>query len=182
VPWRFGSFEVIIAGVAETREKAPDAAATALKPHDILGASNMKLRILLLCAIGLFSAGCSQQNARHSMAPDSNLLGVFDEPRDGAQIKQPFVIAGWAISEDGTEWVGVYVDGEFLGYAKTGMSRPDVHNAFPDKKGSATSGWSFDADPGLFTNGGHRITVDVCSKTGAIYSLGTKSIDIVHSR
>jgi len=116
------------------------------------------------------------------MAPDSNLLGVFDEPRDGAQIKQPFVIAGWAISEDGIEWAGVYVDGEFLGYARTGLSRPDVHNAYPDKKGSATSGWQFDADPGLFTSGGHRISVDVRSKAGVIHSLGTKSIDIVHAR
>ena len=91
-------------------------------------------------------------------------------------------MTGWAISEDGIEWVGVYVDGEFLGYAKNGLSRPDVHNAYPDRSGSATCGWQFAADPGLFTAGGHRITIDVRSKSGAIYSLGTKSVTIVHSR
>ena len=142
----------------------------------------MKLRVLWLCAICLFAAGCSPPNARHPIAPDIDLRGVFDAPTDGARFQQPFAIGGWAISDDGIEWVGVYVDGEFLGYAKTGLSRPDVHGQYPEVKGSATSGWQFDAEPGLFTSGDHRITVDACSKIGVIHSLGAKSIQIVHSR
>jgi hypothetical protein len=140
----------------------------------------MNLRILLLCLCCAVWTACSSQNARPSMAPDTVVLGAIDQPRSGAEFRQPFAILGWAWAADGVQWVGIYSDGEFLGYAKVGLSRPDVQKVYPDKRGTETSGWQFDADPGLFIHGGHKITVDVCSKTGTVHSLGTIEVNTLH--
>jgi len=142
----------------------------------------MKERLSLLCVSFVLLCGCGRQNAGHPMAPDIDVLGAIDQPREGTQINQPFAVSGWAVTSDGIQWVAIYVDGEFLAYAKTGLSRPDVHNLYPDKRDSGSSGWQFDADPGLFINGEHRLTIDVCSKGGLIRSLGTVSVDVVHPK
>jgi hypothetical protein len=134
---------------------------------------------ILLCIVVAFCAGCDRRN-QAPIAPDKDLVGAFDEPQNGAEFNRQFAIRGWAASEDGIRWVGVYVDGEFLGYARTGLSRPDVYRAYLGLKNSATSGWQFDADPGLFTQGGHRIAVEVCSQTGVIHALGAVSVNIDH--
>jgi hypothetical protein len=139
----------------------------------------MKSSLLSFCAAALLVCGCTQQKTPH-MAPDKVTLGAIDEPASGSRLNHPFPIRGWALSPQGIEWVAVYTDGNLLGYAHLGDDRRDVYKANDATPGSATSGWHFDAHPGLFSEGSHSITVEACSKTGASYSIGAITVDIVH--
>ena len=92
----------------------------------------------------------------------------------------PFAIRGWALSEDGIHSVAVYIDSNFLTYAKTGLARPDVGTVFNRIEGSSQSGWQFDADPGLFMEGPHDIKIEACSNKGVIVMIGVARVEIRH--
>lgn len=98
-------------------------------------------------------------------------FGKMDFPTEGTRISGPFVMHGWTISEHGVDQVMIYVDGKFLGNAKYGQQRADVHDAFPAAHESLTSGWTFDATPAMFTPGDHQVAVRVRSKGGAVREL-----------
>ncbi|PWX13796.1 hypothetical protein CYK67_09060 [Clostridium perfringens] len=57
----------------------------------------------------------------------------MDSPSHGQGVKdKKLTVRGWALNDSGVKAVKVYVDGKFVGNAKTGISRPDVNNKYQD--------------------------------------------------
>ena len=131
-----------------------------------------------MSALCWFSAGCVQQRKPDRTTADELPFGEVLEPKPDQTITGPFTIRGWALSENGIQQVAIYEDRTFLADAKLGLSSPEAQTAQPGFSGSATAGWEFDADIGIFTSGIHELTVQARSKTGAIRELASWKVAI----
>ena len=79
------------------------------------------------------------------MPDDQKMLVAFDT-KTGlfGRVRSPFVVAGWLIStpENPLVEIRVEVDGRLRAKAATGLRRPDVADAFPDRTGALWSGFA----------------------------------------
>jgi SAM-dependent methyltransferase len=80
-----------------------------------------------------------------SMPDDQKVLFAVDTKTDLlARVRSPFIVAGWLIPAPENPLVGILVevDGQLRAKATTGLRRPDVADAFPDKAGALWSGFA----------------------------------------
>jgi predicted amidohydrolase YtcJ len=97
-------------------------------------------------------------------------FGFLDSPAPGEIISGIFTVYGWALNDHRPiDRVEIYLDGELIGVASYGESRPDVANAYPGKEDSPNFGYSFQLDTTLYINGSHSISAL------AVSSLDTKA-------
>jgi hypothetical protein len=108
------------------------------------------------------------------VAPVPNVF--IDSPANGATVSGAVAVVGWAI--DNTSTVGtaissvrVLVDGNAVGTATYGISRPDVCNAYPGRPSCPNVGFAYQLDTTSLSPGQHKITVsasnsDPTPKTG----------------
>ncbi|MFP3883415.1 MAG: Ig-like domain-containing protein, partial [Actinomycetota bacterium] len=85
--------------------------------------------------------------------------GNVDTPGDGASVSGVVEVTGWAIDDRGVEEVEVLVDGETVGTAAYGLSRPDVaedHGGLPNEP---RFGYSLPLDTTDLGSGTHDIEV-----------------------
>jgi SAM-dependent methyltransferase len=79
------------------------------------------------------------------MPDDQKMLFAFDT-RTGlfGRVRSPFVVSGWLIPtpENPLVEMRVEVDGRLRAKAATGLRRPDVADAFPDRAGALWSGFA----------------------------------------
>ena len=72
------------------------------------------------------------------MQDDRRMLSAMDQPATGlfARLRSPFTVAGWVIPdpENPLKELDVKVNGQTRAIAATGLRRPDVADAYPDRE------------------------------------------------
>jgi len=93
-------------------------------------------------------------------------FGSVDSPAPNAQLSGAINVAGWAFDDVAVEKVDVSVDGNLVGTATYGGSRPDVANDWPNAP--AAIGYNFSLDTTRFSNGPHTIQVRATDTSGNV--------------
>lgn len=106
----------------------------------------------------------------------------IDLPAPGSVISGSVSVAGWAVdntSAPGTAIgsVQVRVDGQLLGNATYGLSRPDVCAAYPSRPGCPNVGFSYQLNLAALSAGTHTISISA-TDTDAIPDVGTASVTV----
>lgn len=100
--------------------------------------------------------------------------GFIEYPNTFDYVGGDIVIRGWALDdEDELKDVEIVIDGNFVGLAKIGYPRPDVHDQYPFILHSEDSGWIFNFDTRKLTNGRHRVTARAVDHQGARTEFGS---------
>jgi hypothetical protein len=86
---------------------------------------------------------------------------------------------GWALADDGIEEVAVYIDGQYVISAHTGVERPDVAKTFPKEPGAGKAGWRASVDVSSFPAGIHQFVVQAAAKNGAKRDIGAFQATVV---
>ncbi|HEY3062694.1 MAG TPA: Ig-like domain-containing protein [Chloroflexota bacterium] len=86
--------------------------------------------------------------------------GSLDAPAEGARVRGPTTVRGWALDEavadgPGVERVQLYVDDVLVGMADYGQQRPELGSAYGPRFVGA--GWSAEVDFGALAPGEHRL-------------------------
>ena len=92
--------------------------------------------------------------------------GTLDAPRPNATVSGRTTVAGWAIDDVGVQRVEVWVDGERLGRADYGLSRPDVARDYPGLPGEPDFGFQYALDADKLSPGPHDITIRIVDGAG----------------
>jgi beta-N-acetylglucosaminidase len=103
--------------------------------------------------------------------------GYSESPSNGSTVKGDAVVGGWFLDPSGVAKIEILVDGQSIGLAQYGISRPDVANAFPEYQNS-TSGYKYILNTRNLTNGQHTITVRGTGNSGAITTLDSTKINV----
>lgn len=104
-------------------------------------------------------------------------MGFIDTPSAGSTVNGMIKVRGWILDNSGVSKVEVLVDGQVVGQAQYGRSRPDVLNVFPEYQ-NANAGYEFDLDTRALTNGLHSISVKATSKTGSTLQVQAKTVNV----
>ena len=112
-------------------------------------------------------------------------FGAIDTPGAGNNnqaLTGSSSIGGWALSDvSAISSAVVSVDGQTIGNATYGNSRPDVCQVFPSAAGcpAANVGWSYTLNTAAFSNGSHLLTIAITdSSTPALTSAITNSFAV----
>ncbi len=89
----------------------------------------------------------------------------IEQPAANATISGMASVSGWAFDNVALDAVNVYVDGIAMGSVSTGISRPDIANAYPHVAPS-DSGWTFTLDTTKLANGVHSLTIHATDSAG----------------
>src|SRR5207244_3845611 len=99
---------------------------------------------------------------------------TIDAPTLNSSVSGIVLVGGWAIDNKfavGTAINGsslqVMVDGNVVGNAIYGVSRPDVCNAFPVRPGCPNVGFNYWLNTTSLANGPHSITVSATDSDGS---------------
>lgn len=99
-------------------------------------------------------------------------LGFIDFPQTFDYVGGEVTFHGWAIDENGgIAAVEIIIDGNYVGSAQYGFSRPDVRQQFPQF--TIDSGWRFTMDTRMLSNSRHRLTVRVLDARGKRSEIGS---------
>ena len=125
----------------------------------------------------LLGCGTKPRTEEHPAAAAEPVLHAsIDAPAPGSQIKNRFVVGGWAFATGGVvQEISVYVDGKKAAVAAYHGARPDVAQQFPEP-GAAQSGWYTELDGSTLAAGKHEISVRATLAGGAERTLGTVSV------
>jgi beta-N-acetylglucosaminidase len=104
-------------------------------------------------------------------------MGFIDTPTAGSTVNGIINVRGWILDSSGVTKVEVLVDGQVVGQAQYGSSRPDVQTVFPAYQ-NANAGYEFNFDTRSLTNGLHSISVKATSTTGSTLSLEGKTVNV----
>ncbi|WP_160672742.1 Ig-like domain-containing protein [Clostridium sp. C8-1-8] len=94
----------------------------------------------------------------------------IDAPTEGQNLNSSLRVYGWSLHKGGVNQVKVYIDGNFVGNANTGGSRPDVKNAFPQYNNGENSGFDYNLDINAIKSGNHNIRIDSIGNDGSTIS------------
>jgi hypothetical protein len=135
--------------------------------------------------------GADERNSGGAPVPpiSGEPAGALDTPQNGSSLREPFVVAGWAIDRAASAGMGVdEVDvwaypnpgsgaaPVFLGAATLGGSRPDVGSLFGSRFTSSGYGLQVNA----LGSGSYRLDVSAHSSvTGAFNALGSAWISVL---
>ncbi len=93
--------------------------------------------------------------------PDRPAWGDIDAPENMERIQDVFTVKGWVldyerIPNDGVE---IWVDGDYMGSALSGLPSPEVIGYFPwySHTLAGMAGWEFDLDTSLLSDGEHQL-------------------------
>jgi hypothetical protein len=95
---------------------------------------------------------------------DFPAFGYIDTPSDYQFINGIFNVFGWAFDFNGVQRIEVDVDGQVVGNATYGLSRPDVPRNDP-RVGSITVGFSFLLDTTRLSDSEHDLVIYVVDST-----------------
>jgi hypothetical protein len=104
----------------------------------------------------------------------------IDTPSAGSVVSGTATVSGWAIDFAGgtaIASVSVKVDGNFVGNATYGTSRPDVCAVFPGRVGCPNVGYTFSLNTSSLSAGSHTLTVSAADSL-TTPSVGSKTITI----
>jgi hypothetical protein len=95
---------------------------------------------------------------------DRPAFGYIDTPSDYQFINGVFQVFGWATDLDGVQRIEVDVDGQVVGIATYGLSRPDVPAADP-RVGAVNVGFGFALDTTRLSDSEHDLVIYVVDST-----------------
>jgi putative Ig domain-containing protein len=84
--------------------------------------------------------------------------------------------SGWALDNVGIVQIEVLIDGQKVGEAIYGLSRPDIGATWGTFPNAGRSGFSFQIDTKKFSNGEHTVAVRLIDAAGNATVVGTRSI------
>jgi N-acetylmuramoyl-L-alanine amidase len=99
----------------------------------------------------------------------------IDTPTYGQSITGDTNVKGWALNPSGVREVDIIVDGQNIGTASIGLSRPDVAAVYPGYINGAQSGFSYTLSTSSLQAGGHSLAVKAVGNDG---SSMTKTVSI----
>jgi hypothetical protein len=97
-------------------------------------------------------------------------------PKNGLTYAGTVQVQGWALDWEGVGQVLVVIDGDVVGAATYGLSRPGVSSLFPGYPDSAAPGWSFNLDTTKFSDGKHDLEILVNDDLGVQTYIGKRTI------
>ena len=102
-------------------------------------------------------------------------IGYIDFPNKADFVRGNVTFFGWALDQNsgGVQSVEIYVDGNFMGIAQTGLPRTDVLRAYPTFNRAGFAGWQFTLDTRQFSDSKHRLTVQTVDGLGHRALLGS---------
>ena len=130
------------------------------------------------CATG--SESLCPANSTSSTNSNTIPFGYLDSPSPDETISGIFNGYGWALDDGGPiSRVELYLDGEYIGNAIYGASRPDVAHDYPGWDNSPNFGYTFQLDTTLYENGLHTLSAVAFSASGNQGSLYPESVNFM---
>jgi hypothetical protein len=115
-------------------------------------------------------------NVSHALPAKGNL----DFPMKDTKVKGTFNVSGWFLDGAGISKIEVMVDGNVVGDATYGLSRPDILSAFPDYN-NGNSGFKYSIDSTNLAEGQHTITVKAYNSLNETTSLSERTFNVSHA-
>ncbi|MDP4103590.1 MAG: Ig-like domain-containing protein [Bacillota bacterium] len=103
--------------------------------------------------------------------------GSIDSPTPGSTINGVINLRGWSLDGSGVAKVEVSVDGNSVGQASLGISRPDVAGVYPGYQ-NANSGYQFTLNTKVLTNGQHSLLVRETGNNGVSMVIGSQNVNV----
>ena len=104
------------------------------------------------------------------------MIGTIDEPM-GNITTDTMLVRGWALNSSGVSSIKIYIDNVLKSTVTTGISRPDVKEAYPTYINADKSGYSSTIDIRDLSDGTKTLKVEQIGKDGSINTL-TRTITI----
>ncbi|MDQ1000803.1 beta-N-acetylglucosaminidase [Neobacillus niacini] len=104
-------------------------------------------------------------------------VGWMDDPATGTTVSGNSTVRGWLIDGSGVAKVEVLVDGDVVGQAQYGLSRPDVLTYYPEYQNS-NGGYEFTLNTENLSNGTHYITVRSTALNGTTKHLQGVTVNV----
>jgi beta-N-acetylglucosaminidase/uncharacterized protein YggL (DUF469 family) len=104
-------------------------------------------------------------------------IGSLDSPTPGSSINGVINVSGWSLDGSGVAKVELLVDGNSVGQARLGISRPDVARVFPAYQ-NANSGYQYSLDTKYITNGQHTLAVRETGNNGVTTVTNSQPVDV----
>jgi Putative Ig domain len=105
-------------------------------------------------------------------------FGVLETPDFRATLNNIANGSGWALDNVGVVQIDVLLDGQKIGDAIYGLSRPDIGTAWGSFPDAARSGFSFQIDTTKFAGGEHTMAVRLVDAAGNATVIGTRPVSI----
>lgn len=103
-------------------------------------------------------------------------IGTIETPDVRATLNNTATGSGWALDNVGIARIDVLIDGQKVGEAIYGLSRPDIGAAWSSFPNAAHSGFSFSLDTTKFPTGDHTLAVRLLDAAGNATIAGTRTI------
>jgi hypothetical protein len=129
-------------------------------------------RKVFLAALGTFAAVLLTAVPSQAAPPFGMFGGKVGGGNSGAGAMP---LHGWALDDNGVEAVDILVDGQVVGRATYGRSRPAVKQQFPGFPDANAAGWVFQLDTTRHLNGVHSVWARVRSKNGEVVDLNRRN-------
>ncbi len=115
--------------------------------------------------------GCDPEAGSSSRSTNDDLRLSIDLPPLiggllGAPVRGDLEIVGWALARREAASIDIGIDGEHVISANTGIRRPDVQRAFPDRSDALTAGFSAILPHRSLPKGRHLVSVALRDKAG----------------
>jgi putative Ig domain-containing protein len=104
-------------------------------------------------------------------------FGTLETPDSRATLNRTASGSGWGLDNVGVTTVDILIDGQKIGEAIYGVSRPDIAIAWPTFPNAANAGFAFNFDTTKFSNGEHTLAVRLFDAAGNATVLGTRTIE-----
>ncbi|WP_213370249.1 Ig-like domain-containing protein [Mesobacillus boroniphilus] len=103
--------------------------------------------------------------------------GSMDAPANGATLKGEIPVKGWFLNGSGVAKIEVLIDGKIMGQAEYGLSRADVHRAYPEYE-NANSGYLYNLNTRNLVNGTHSLAVRATALNGTTTTIKTIKVNV----
>jgi len=109
--------------------------------------------------------------------PDRPSFGDIHTPIHMERINGVFDVTGWAADQDRVIAVEIWIDGEFVGYATSGLASPYVREQFPWYPSITVdySGYLYELDTTTLTDGEHVLVVRTEDRYDGISIIGERT-------
>jgi hypothetical protein len=109
---------------------------------------------------------CSVRAIFQAISSEATFRHALEAPRKSASYSGIGILRGWAVAEEGIDYVEIYIDGAFFQNAPYGGKRGDVGNIFPDVEGSSDSGYALAFNYSELSEGIHTIKAVAITNSG----------------